>query len=184
MSLSKADLILHPVRLRILQTLTADFLTTQQISQQLPDIPTSSIYRHLKLLLDSEMVEVADTQQVRGIQEKVYRLAQAPYLSATDVAGLTADDHISYFTTFTLTLLHDFMAYAQAAGEAIDLAKDMSGYTDVVFWANGAELMEMFQAINQAILPWVQLGPGNGRHKHKFATITHPLAGEDSHGTA
>lgn len=182
MSLAKAELILHPVRLRILQTLTADPLTTQQIDQQLPDVPTSSIYRHLRLLLDNGMIEVAETQQVRGVQEKAYRLVQAAYLNAEEIAGLSAEAHVRYFAAYVVSLLQDFSNYVTAVDPNIDFAADGAGYTEIAFWATPQELMEMFQAMNQAMLPWLQLGPGNGRHKHKFATISHPLPAVGAEG--
>ena len=107
----KADLLIHPIRLQILQTLTNGSLTTQEISDALPSIPKSSIYRHLRLLLTGGMIKVAETRSVRGIQEKVYRLLQAPHLGPEDVAGLTREDHLGYFTTYTATLLQGFADY-------------------------------------------------------------------------
>jgi hypothetical protein len=52
---------------------------------------------------------------------------------------------------------------------------DYVGYNDVAFWATTAELDAMVAAINQAVMPLLQNGPGNGRRKHKLATITHPI---------
>ncbi|MCP4428431.1 MAG: helix-turn-helix domain-containing protein, partial [Chloroflexi bacterium] len=85
MGLRKADLIIHPIRFRILQTLAAETLTTQEIAERLPGTPKSSIYRHLKTLLAGEAITVAETRSVKGIQEKVYRLAQRPYLGPDDL---------------------------------------------------------------------------------------------------
>ena len=95
MNLTKADLILHPVRLRILQTLAGDELTTQEIADRLGDIPKSSIYRHVKLLLAEGMVAVAAARLVNGIQEKTYRLAQRPFVNAEEIAGATAEQHLA-----------------------------------------------------------------------------------------
>lgn len=176
MSLTKVDLIMHPVRFRIMQTLTIDTLTTQEIDERLPDVPKSSIYRHLKLLLDGEMIDVAETRLVNGIQEKVYRLVQRPYLSADDMTGLTADDHWRTFTMYVMTLLQGFADYLATAGEMPDLLADRVGYTEVSFWATGAELDAFQTALNQAILPLLSNdGAGNGRRRHKVALVTHPI---------
>ncbi len=181
MTLKKVDLVIHPVRLRILQTLTQSAhtqgATTQQIAGALPDTPKSSIYRHLKLLLDGEMIEVAETRLVHGIQEKIYRLLQLPRLGAEDMAGLTAEDHLRYFTTYTATLLQGFADYLQAS-PGLDLAADRTGYTEVTFYANQAELDQFGAALNQALLPFLQNPPGDDRHKHKIAVITHPIGSE------
>ena len=67
MTHQKLDLVFHPVRLRLLQVLSNSHLTTQEIADLLPSIPKSSIYRHLKLLLDEGLVRVTDTRPVKGI---------------------------------------------------------------------------------------------------------------------
>ena len=176
MSLSKSDLILHPVRFRILQTIAADSLTTQEIDDRLPDVPKSSLYRHLRMLLKGEMVEVAETRLVNGIQEKVYRLAQRPYLSAEDVTGMTAEEHLRTFTNYVMTLLHGFTEYLDEAGEMPDLLADRVGYTEVNFWANDAEMDQFQAALNEAILPFVQQEQGgNGRRRRKVALVIHPI---------
>ena len=176
MSLTKVDLIMHPVRFRILRTLAAAPLTTQEIDEQLPDVPKSSIYRHLKLLLDGAMIDVAETRLVKGIQEKVYRLLQRPYLSADDMTGLTSDEHLQTFTTYVMTLLQGFADYLDTAGETPDLLADQVGYTEVAFWATAAELDGIQTVLNQAVLPLLSNdGHGNGRRRHKVALITHPI---------
>ena len=45
------NLILHPVRLRIIQTLVRRERNTQHIADTLPDVPVSSLYRHIRMLL-------------------------------------------------------------------------------------------------------------------------------------
>ena len=173
----KIDLIIHPVRFRILRALDRETLTTQEISDRLPDVPTSSIYRHLKLLLEGGVVEVADTRLVKGIQEKTYRLGQTAVLNAGDVAMLTAEEHVGYFTTFLLTLLHDFGAYVEAAEVAngvIDMLADRAGYREAAFYATPQELDVALAAVNEALLPLIKNEPGNGRRRYKLATILHP----------
>ena len=177
MSLTKVDLIMHPVRFRILQKMADETLTTQEIDERLPDVPKSSIYRHLKLLLDGEMIEVAETRLVNGIQEKAYRLAQRPYLSADDVTRMTADDHLRTFTTYVMTLLQGFADYLATTGETPDLLADRVGYTEVLFWANDAEMDRFQAALNEVILPFLQQerGDGNGRRRRKIALVSHPV---------
>lgn len=177
MNLAKIDLIIHPVRFRILQTLLGESLTTQEIAARLPDVAKSSIYRHLKLLRQEEMISVAETQLVHGIQEKVYQLAQDPYLDVEDMAGLTADEHLRYFTIYVLTLMRGFAAYlaaAEAAGE-IDMLADRVGYTESVFFATDEELVAWKAAMGEVMATVAENEPGNGRHKHKIAIIAHPV---------
>ena len=71
----KADIILHPVRLRILVALGGTKLTAQQLVRLLPDVPQTTLYRQLNLLTRHGVLEVAEERRVRGTVERVYRPA-------------------------------------------------------------------------------------------------------------
>jgi DNA-binding transcriptional ArsR family regulator len=171
----KLDLILHPVRMRILQMVGLERLTTQQISTALPDVPTSSIYRHLKLLLDAGFIRVAETRQVRGIEEKVYAQAVSPRISdPADMANLTPEEHLRYFTSYVTTLIQGFADYL-ALHDAPDLIADRVGYSEASFYATPEEMDAMGAALNQVLLAVAQNPPGEGRQLRKLSIITHPL---------
>lgn len=176
--MEKADLVMHPLRLRIMQALSQGNLTTQAIAELLPDAAVSSIYRHLKLLLEGGMIEVAQTELVQGIQQKTYRLAQPPYLGPDDVAGMDAETHTHYFATYLMSLLRDFANYLQAAeaeAGALDLLADQTGYTEAIVYATPEE-METFRAEFRAALAKLAGNEGgNGRSRRKLALISHPL---------
>lgn len=169
----------------MLRELGSQSLTTQEIADRLGDVPKSSIYRHLKLLLNGNMVEVAETRLVKGIQEKTYRLEQTAVLGPEDITQWMAEDHVSYFTTYVLTLLHDFAAYVsgtEAAQGAIDMATDRAGYREVNLYATRQELDEAIGAMNTALMPLIKNEAGNGRRKYKLATVLHPLVEENIDG--
>ncbi len=175
--MKKVELILHPVRFRILQTIDGGALTTQQIADEMIDVPKSSIYRQLKLLLDGEMIEIAETKIVNGIQEKTYRLAQKPYLSAGDMALLSGEEHIHFFTIYIMNVLREFADYVQrseAETGNIDMLSDRVGYTEAVVYATKAELDVLQSELNAAVMKLAGNESGNGRSRHKFAIITHP----------
>jgi len=160
-----------------MRTLGNEQLTTQEISDKLPDVPKSSIYRHLKLLLEGDLVAIADSRLVNGIQEKVYKLIHPPALDPGDIAQLSAEDHVRYFSTYALMLIQDFAGYvteAETAQGNIDMLSDRSGYREVAFYATPLELDVAIGAINQALLPLIQQEAGNGRRRYKLATVLHP----------
>jgi DNA-binding transcriptional ArsR family regulator len=176
--MKKVDLILHPVRFRILQALAGVTLTTQEIADRLPDVPKSSIYRHLKSLLDGEMIAVMETRLVNGIQEKSYGLKERPYLNADDVAGLSAADHVRYFTTYVMNLQREFAEYVQALEAetgTVDLLAERVGYTEVTFYASLAEMDQLHTDLNAAFAKVIGNEGDNGRFPRKIAIITHPL---------
>src|SRR5580693_5088430 len=73
-----ADLLLHPVRLRILQAFLGDrALTTSQLSAELSDVPAASLYRHVARLVDGGALQVVAERRIRGAVERTYVLRQA-----------------------------------------------------------------------------------------------------------
>ena len=52
--MARANLLLHPVRLRILKAFVGDrALTTGQLAAEMPDIPAGTLYRHVERLADA-----------------------------------------------------------------------------------------------------------------------------------
>ncbi len=173
---TKADLIIHPVRLEILQVLSAGPRSTQELSQALPGVSVPSLYRHLKLLLTGNMVEVVETRNVRAIPEKIYRLAQMPLISAEDMAGMSSDELIKYFTSYTASLIQGFANYADHSGGAPDMEQDQAGFTETYFYASTEEMHQFGLKLNEALKETLMREPGENRRRRKLAIITHPLS--------
>lgn len=175
--MNKADLIIHPVRFKILRLLDREDLTTAEIGQILEDVPNSSIYRHLKLLLDGGMIEVTETRLIKGIQEKTYRLMRPAVLDQGDIAAWNADDHLHYFTTYVLTLISDFERYTRHTEEKegyIDMLSDRVGYREVEIWASKQELDRAIGEMSKAVQPLLDSKAGGNRRRYKLSTILHP----------
>jgi DNA-binding transcriptional ArsR family regulator len=113
----QANLLFHPVRLRIAQLLTGGRrLTAREIAQGMPQVPQASLYRHLSLLVKGGIVTVAEERPVqnRNLVEKVYALdLEAANIPPEVVAQASPDDQRRYFTLFVLMVLGDFERYLQ-----------------------------------------------------------------------
>ena len=174
MELKKSDQILHPVRLQILLTLGRSALTTQEIADRLPAVPKSSIYRHLKVLLDGGIIEVAATHPVKGIEEKVYAMPAPAHVGPDDLASVSADEHLRYFTTYVTALLQQFAAYLASAGVP-DLVADRVGYSETHVYATDEEMDTFVRQLGEIAVPLAHNPPGAGRRPRKLAVIMHPL---------
>ena len=70
-----ADVFMNPVRQRVIQYLLVhDKGTVKEIRKALPDVPSASLYRHIKILADNAFIIVAEENKIRGTVESVYRL--------------------------------------------------------------------------------------------------------------
>jgi DNA-binding transcriptional ArsR family regulator len=173
--MNKADLILHPARVKIIQALAQNTLTIQELSELLPDLPKSSIYRHMRALLDGGMVQVAGSRPVKGTPENFYQLASPPHLTQSDLEGFSPQDHQRYFAMFMAAQLQEFADYLQAYPQA-NFEKDMTGYTQAVFWASQEELERFGAGLQALVAELMQNPPSEDRHQHKVAFILHPFA--------
>src|SRR5215472_4321535 len=112
-AVATADLLLHPVRLRIVQAFLGDrALTTSQLGAELADIPTASLYRHVARLVDAGVLAVVAERRVRGAVERTYVLrVMSASIGLDEVAGMSAEDHHRAFMAFVAGLLADFDRY-------------------------------------------------------------------------
>ncbi len=179
---NKADLILHPARLQILMTLAEKPMTTQELAGRLDGVPKSSIYRHMRALLEGGIIEIADTRPVKGTLEKFYRLGQAPFLSQTDIAGFTREDHLRYFAMYLASQLQGFANYLETSPKP-DFQADPVGYSEGIFSVTSDELDRLLTSIRQVLSEYARNTPVEGRHRHKIAFITHPsIEGDENNG--
>ena len=69
------EVMLNPVRMRIIQTFAAmQDMTTTEICKKISDIPRTTLYRHIKILLDNDILSVVSEQKVRGSLERTLAL--------------------------------------------------------------------------------------------------------------
>lgn len=174
LSASKVDLILHPIRLRVIQAFIGNRrLTSQQIAQALPDIAQATLYRHINKLARAGVLLVVEERQIRGALEKVYMLRESSAnLTGVDFTSLSRDDHLDFFTTFVATLLNDFAHYLQR--DTIDLRADGVGYRQVALYLSDEEFLQMSIALNQALLPFLSYQPAPNRRRRVLTTIVMP----------
>jgi len=179
---SKADLLLHPIRLRIIQAfMPPKRLTAQAIGALLSDVPPATLYRHLNKLTKGGVLAVVERRQVRGTTEKVYALlAGGAYLNPADLAAASKEDHLRYFTTFVATLLGDFARYLER--DRVDLLADNVGYRQLPVYLSDEEFTRMLVELNVVLAPLAANGPGLGRRRRLLSTVVMPI--DDSPETA
>lgn len=113
--LSRARLIVHPVRSRILAALMGREQTPRQLSKLLPDIPLPTLYRNLAILTSAGHIVVSSEKQVRGVIEKTLALADgAATLTPEDRAELDPQEMLD---NFLLMLSQSMRSYRSRGGE-------------------------------------------------------------------
>ncbi len=121
-STSKADLITHPVRARIILSITGRTLTTQQIAVLLPDIPRASLYRHIRELAAADILSVKGETRIRGTLEKIYfARPEAVLLSPEEMENTSHEQYLRLVTSFLSGMIHVYQAYLAEQGAGLSL---------------------------------------------------------------
>jgi hypothetical protein len=176
-----ADLLLHPVRLRIVEAFLVDrALTTSQLRAELPEVPAGSLYRHVARLVAGGVLSVVSERRVRGALERTYVLrTSAARLSADEIARMSREEHRQAFLAFIAGLIGDFDRYL--AREEIDPLRDGVSYSLAALWLDDAELARASREIAIALQPLLANQPREGRRRRILATVLVP-ASEPDHG--
>lgn len=108
--MANAELLLHPVRLRILKAFLGDrALTTTQLAAELNDVPAGSLYRDVALLTKAGVLQVVAERRVRGAVERTYMLRiLAAQVGLGEAAAMTTDERAQAFMAFVAGLLAEF----------------------------------------------------------------------------
>lgn len=172
--MASADLLLHPVRLRIVQAFLGDrSLTTSQLAAELDDVPVGSLYRHVGLLANAGVLHVVAEQRVRGAVQRTYILrSAAAQLSRDELTAMTPDDHRHAFMAFVAGLLAESDRYL-ATGKP-DPARDGAGYRIAALWLSDAELSELLRDLASIIQPRLANPPAKTRRRHVVAGVILP----------
>jgi DNA-binding transcriptional ArsR family regulator len=170
---SKTKLILHPVRMKITQSLlNGKKLNVQQIAEQLKDVPQATLYRHLNKLLEADVIEVVQENQIRGTVEKVYGIKEQEVNSPEDFLNLSKEQHLELFFSFTTHLLGLYENYLDQ-GE-VDLLKDGVSYRVANVQLTDEEYMELIRGMGSLIQKAMQNERTPERKGRNIATIVIP----------
>lgn len=173
---STADLLLHPVRLRIVQAFLGDrALTTAQLSAELADVPPASLYRHVGRLVSAGVLQVVAERRVRGAIERTYVLrVAAARVGLADLAGMDADDYRQMFLAFTAGLLADFDSYLGSGTP--DVVRDGVAFGIEGLWLDDSELRTMLLDLYRVLQPLRANAPRPGRTRRLLASVLLPGA--------
>lgn len=177
MSESKTDVILHPVRMRIIQSLVSEPLTVQQMKERMPDIPQATLYRHLKKLFESKVVFVVDEQQIRGTVEKWYALQPKEVNLGTDeLANYNKEQYMTLFMKYIANIMAEYERYVSQ--EKVDFVNDGVSLRQASLYLSDEEFSSLIQELGQAYSKVLTNKAAPNRKKRTFANIIIPEPNE------
>lgn len=94
---TRAEIVIHPVRLRVCAALVARAMNTREIAAALPDVPIATLYRQVRILFHHHIIEAVAHRHVNGIVEPTYAVRrEAARFKAHTFAEIPSRDHARY----------------------------------------------------------------------------------------
>jgi len=170
----KLDLLLHPVRMRLINAMAgALVLTTSDLCARMPDLPKATVYRHVARLVRGGVFEVVGERRVRGAVERQLRLTRERARIDTEASrSMTLEDHRRGFTSATAALLVEFNRYLDQGADPVE---DGVSYRQGTIWLRRADVARLHRDVT-ALLRKLDRAPGKDRTPYLLSTILFPTA--------
>ena len=160
-----AEVVMNPVRQRIFQYfLLHETGTAKELKKALPDVPSASMYRHIKILADHSILMVVGENRIRGTVESVYQLNRS--------ALATEDESGNAVQMSLLSICTSFARYF-ASGHA-DPKKDMLLLTNCTLLLTDEEFLRFLSEINEIALKYMKAESAENVKTRRITLISAP----------
>ena len=171
------ELLVHPVRLRIVHAMRGDrTLTTAGLCALIPDVSKATVYRHVEALTAGGILEVAEEHRVRGAVERGYRLRADRASLDPEAAGASVQQrkeaYRHAFAVAMAALAAEFDAYLE--NQDADPVADLVGFRQHAVWLAPAELEELIVDLRAVIAPRLANKPDGARGRYLLSPIHFP----------
>lgn len=164
-----AEIVMNPVRQRIFQYLLVhETGTVTEIRKALPDVPSASLYRHMKILTEHGILTVIGENRIRGTVESIYQLNKSA-LEIEDANGSAVQSAL-------LGICASFAKYF--SGDSPDPKKDMLLMTTCTLTLNDTEFMDFLTEINQVAVKYMDIPIKDGSKTRQITLISAPTDGQ------
>ena len=164
-----AEIVMNPVRQRIFQYfLLHETGTVKDLKKALPDIPSASLYRHIKILSDSSILTVVGENRIRGTVESVYKLNKDA-LAIEDETGNAVQMSL-------LSICASFARYF--SGGKADPKKDMLLLTNCTLMLTDEQFSGFLSEINEVALKYMKAEASADSKMRQITLISAPASGQ------
>ena len=163
-----SQVLLNPVRSRIIQFLSMNKeATAGELGTFISDVPRTTLYRHLKVLVEHNVIVVVAENRVRGSVERTYSLNVAKLSEENTTENATRNAF-----SFLMKIYADYERYFSN--------KNADPYRDKIFLSNVSLLLsdeefdELLEEINKLLRAQLNNEPNENRKQRSLSFITSP----------
>ncbi len=169
------ELILHPVRLRLIHAMGGGRArTTTELCRRLTGVSKATVYRQVALLAENGVLDVVDERRVHGAMERHYRLSTSrPVIDPGAATNMTLEDHRQGFLAAASALISEFDRYL--GGDRADPVADFVGYRQFPLWLSKEEVVELVSVLTPYLRDLAGKEPSPERRPYLLSPIFFPL---------
>ncbi|MGE7091992.1 helix-turn-helix domain-containing protein [Lysinibacillus sp. NPDC048646] len=158
---NKAEVLMHPVRMKILQALMQhkeDGLSTLEMNKIIKDVPQATLYRHIQILADESIIKIVKERKVRSVVEKFYALNEdAARLNHEDLKNLSQEQKLNFISYYQLFLLTQYQNYLSSIAET-EHVEDTSTFSLVDLTLSNEQFDHFQEDLNNLMTKYYKMG--------------------------
>lgn len=164
------EVMLNPVRLRIIQELAASgSITAAELCEKISNIPRTTMYRHIKVLLDNNILSVVSEKKIRGSLERTLALNTGEISKHNTLEN--ASQNALRFMMNRYARFHNYFS-----GENPDPGRDKIFMNTSVLMMDDNEFDQFLSELRELLIKY-NFAYANGRKARDISVISAP-AGE------
>ncbi|KOS69222.1 hypothetical protein AEA09_12125 [Lysinibacillus contaminans] len=171
---NKAEVLMHPVRMKIIQALIPqkeDGLSTLELISIIKDVPQATLYRHIQILMDTNVIKIVKERKVRSVTEKFYSLnGDASLLDQEDWQRLSKEQKLNYISYYQLMLLSQYQNYLTSLEEK-ESTEDTATFSLVELSLSNEQFIQFQNELNNLVTKFYKMGNQNEETETKTFAI-------------
>ncbi len=166
---SRKEILMHPIRMEILEYLNREGTATAgKLAEAMPDVPKTTLYRHINVLADEGYLKVVNEVKIRGTVEREYAL-NTDYLSEEPSAERSRRET----SDLLLRMMTDFEDYYD--GDDVDPDRDMLFFTENTINLSDDEFSSFLQDLFDLIAKYDLLDESPSQKPRSITMISSPV---------
>jgi hypothetical protein len=162
------DVILNPIRIRIIQELAfVQSITATELCERISDVPRTTMYRHINILIDNNILSVVSEKRIRGSLERTIALNISEFKKYNSIEN--ADQNSYGFLMNTYAKFHRYFS-----SEKPDPAKDKIFINDIVLMLSDTEFDQFLTELRELLLKY-RFEPSGNRKTRDISIISSPV---------
>jgi len=169
----KADILLHPVRMKIVRTLmghSKEGLTPLEMAKIIQDVSQATLYRHIQKLADANIIRVLREEKVRAVTEKYYIVnMEETNLDSEEWESYSADDKLRYYSYYQLSLFSQYQTYLNRIEK--ENTNDLSTLSVIDLNLDDPTFKEFQNELNDLMMKYYKKSHNNSKKEAAMRTL-------------